>query len=413
MRVNSTLKRIEALRSGKHGFKILVLCTAILAVSAIAYASTSEVKVTTNMRHDAKAKLSVDGENNIHVVYQQSSDYSDPASSLHYKKMSSDGKWGAPVKIASEAGTSDSNPYYWGYSDSPVTASDVSVASNKGKAFVAYMINDGDQEVVIKSNTSGTWPAKPRKLTDNSGWHEYQPSMAQYNGRLYVVFVKRKNKTFNNSEIYFMKKVDGKWTEPIALTNNTINDTRPNIYAKGGKLYVAWLSNGNEKTGWRNEIKYRFFSKGRWSGEHTVYSTAKESLGNPTITVASKTYIAYTRSSNWDSVNIGLSYFDSGTWKSTSLTSNPSSDISTNSPRIASYGDKLGIIWSRSVRGKGQDLWYAYKDNASSSWKRTNISNTEYTSELSNGLSFDSKGNGHIVFSSDEDGDSDIHYLKK
>lgn len=401
---------------------IFMVCLAMISLTTVAYAITGSVKLSKNSVHNSTGLINAEG-NNIHAVYEQSADWISTTSSVYYKKKTIDSDtWSSPVKIATGAqGTSNEN-YYWRYSDFPDSKTDLAMTSYNGKAFVTYVINDGDHEIAFKSNRSGSWPTEPIKLTNDTGWHQFQPSMAQYKGRLYVVFVKRKNWTFNNSEIYFMKNVDGKWTEPIALTTNSINDDQPYIYAKGGKVYVVWLSHGYvPKVGYTSSIKYKYLYKGRWSGEHTVATSSKENYSNPSIAVSSKAYVAYTKTYGWYSTNIGLSYYESGGWKASTLTSNPSSDVSNHSPRIANLGSKMGIIWSRTVGDSGyygsgsssSDVWYAYRDSDSVGWKRENITNTPYSNEHRNDITLDSQGNRHLLFTGDEDGDNDIYYIKK
>lgn len=402
----------------RRGLKPLVLCSlfimAFMLVQTGTFASSGALKLTKNIAHNAGARLSVDGGNNLHLTYLQSSDWSSSSSNIYYKKKTPNGSWTSAKKIASEA-IGSSYYDYGGFMrhDSYQPITNMAMVSNKGKAYLAYVINDGDREIAFKSNKSGSWPTNPKKVTDNKDFTDYEPSMAQYNGRLYMVYTRRNAKTWDDTEICFTKNVDGKWTEPITLTNNSVNDQQPNIFAKGGKIYVAWASDGySNRGGWKSEIKYRYLYKGKWSGDHTVISSQSDRYRDPVLAVGSTTYVAYTKTYNWYSTNVGLSYYKSGAWKSTTITSNPSSSVSNQMPKIANFGDKLGITWDRTSE-QGSDVWYAYKDSESASWKRQNLTGSSKINESSNSIGMDANGNRHIAFSSDEDGDSDIYYLMK
>lgn len=400
------------LRNLYSGRALAISLFLILLASATAYANAA-VKLTKNVVHDTNALLSASA-TDVHMIYGQSRDWSDSTSSIFYKKKALSGNtWSVPVKIASNAVSSDYRYYYYyDSSDSADMPKDMSITSNKNKVYIAYVINDGDREIAFKSNKSGSWPKTPKKLTNNTDYNDSQPSIAQSGGNIFVAFRRTPSKVYSDSEIFFTKNVSGTWIKPIALTDNSNYDEQPSVYVKNGKIYVVWVSTSYSRQGWLSSVKYRFWYKGKWSLEKTVTASTTDTFSNPSIAVGSKTYIAYTKTWQWYSTNIGLAYYQSGQWKTQNLTSNPSMAASNSAPKISISNGNLGITWTR-LSNQNRDVWYATKKDSETVWKRSNLSNTTTANEYSNDVAIDKDGNGHIVYSSDEDGDSDIYYLRK
>lgn len=370
--------------------------------SATAYAAfSSATRITNNTVFDNDVNLSIEN-NNLHLLIQQTSTAFAESGNLIYKMKTSAG-WKSSVKIASKVHTGRTG-----------MGGGQSIASYNGKAHVVYTINDGDDEIVYKTNKGGSWPTNPVRITTNTGVEDFMPVIANQAGKLYIVFVRQSGT--GDTEIFFSQNLYGKWSAPRALTSNLVDDDMPHVVAKGGKVYVTWASMGFPNS----SIKYRVLANGTWSPERTIISSKTKMYLAPQMTVVNGIpYVTYSEM-DFDMTgeeftligNIGFSYTDAGSWVHKKVTTNTTGAIADSGSIIANYGGKIRLAWFRYGETTPPDIVYGSLNMTTKNWTVSNITNTPSVSNDAASIVVDSNGKSHIVYTSGNQ-KPEVYYRKE
>lgn len=370
------------------------------AFTSIAYAAWStQTRLTTNTVEDIVRELTLENDN-LHMVSEQLSSIFETKRTIFYRtKPSTSNSWKSPVKISGNA------------------AHKSTIAVYKGKAYIAFDFNDGnDDEIALKTNKSGSWPSSPTKITNN-GYEDSFPSIAQENGKLYLVFMRKSKSATSDNEIYFTKNLSGSWATPKALTDNSIEDADANIFVKDGKVYVVWTTLNYET--FATSIKYRTFSNNKWSSIQTIASNSNPGalLAAPSIILYnSKPCITYTKMSFFGgSGGICFTYRSSGKWIKKDITNNTSDQVGDVLSRFSTNSGKIVVAFTRSSvinSDTHSDIWLASINSLSGTWSKTNLTSTQNKDEAVAGVVIDSNVKRHVVYSYD-DGDQELFYKKE
>lgn len=369
----------------------------LLLFTATAYAAfSSGTRLTNNTKFDLEPRMATEN-NNLHLLYGQTTALFSESGNLFYRIKTSTG-WKAAIRIASNA--------------VPMTAGigGHSIAAYNGKAHIAYTINDGDSEIYYKTNKSGSWPANPIKITSNSEIEDFQPSITNFGGKLYVVFVRQKGAA--DAEIFFSQNTNGKWSTPVALTSNSIDDSWPHIVAKGGKIYVTWATMGPVNS----SIKYRVLSNGTWSTAKNAIGSKTKFFMAPQITVYNGVpYITYSSLSFEKETfisNICFSYLSSGIWKHKNVTTNTTDTQGDILSTISNFGSKIRVAWTRYSSNGFSDIIFASLNGAADNWTVENITKTATNSEMTPSMIVDKNAKSHIVYSAGNN-KTEIYYRRE
>lgn len=368
----------------------------LLLFGATAYACggheafSSAARLTTASTFDLQPKLHSQN-NELHSIFLKTINQTSVVGDLYYKKNTG-AVWKASQKVASNV-----RAIKTGFSGHSIT-------SYNGKAHVAYTVDDGDSEVVYKTNAGGSWPASSTRITKNTGIQDFQPTIVTLAGKLYVVFVRKP--ASGDSELYYSENLSGSWSEPKAITNNTVEDSAPSIVAKNGKIYLAWVATGANST----SIKYRVFENAAWSNaQSAIASSTTVSYQHPKIALYSgKPHIAYriidTNSPvKGPKTGIGFSYLTANGWKKKNIIPLTSDDYEME-PSISNLGNKFRVTWqrgSRSILGPSH-IMFATLNGIASNWGVSYIPDSNrFSTDPS--IATDSNGSSHIVYSGDSD----------
>lgn len=366
----------------------------LIVFSATSYAAWSAaVQITANDVEDINPKIAVEN-GNLHMVFMRLADQNSSKGSLHYiQKPSGKQTWSSPSKIASNSNVGEI----------PVLST-VDLAVYNNKAYAAYMIDDGDKEIAFKTNRSGAWPSIAKKLTANTAYDDTEPAIAQENGKLYVVFARKKIGDTKSSQIYFTKNTSGTWTKPVKISDDRYLTVSPSIFVKNGKIHVAWTSTDTASEGAASSLKYKYFLKGKWSSIRKVIGDSSKIFLYPEITVfKSKVCISYMSADTSKlSANINFSYFSEGQWKKRAVTGNTGPSLYADvKPHMSANNGRLGLIWTRVLLSGDQpssEVWHGKIDSLSAPWVKKNITGTPSLSEIANDFIIESTGQEHAAF---------------
>jgi hypothetical protein len=147
-----------------------------------------------------------------------------------------------------------------------------SVAVLSGTAYLA-MKGDGNNNFYISTTTDGVDVTSTSRSDGEFGLLNYAPSIAVYNGELYVVFVD------GYSDVYLTTSRGGgassfstptRIYEPGSFGNSLYPDGPPTLVAFGGNLY-AFFELVNETSG--DQIQSIYFNGTEWQGSGTCAYT--------------------------------------------------------------------------------------------------------------------------------------------
>jgi hypothetical protein len=226
-----------------------------------------------------------------------------------------------------------------------------------------------------KSIDKGNSFGEKIRLSDNIGFSEH-PQMASENESVYVVWADNTN---NNKQIYFRKSDNGgnSFGEQKILSEGNSTAFNQEISTFGDKVYVVWLEKVPDEP-------YRIKLASSYDGGETFHKpiTLSENATQPTFpkisAFDSHVYVAWNVE---DQLNSGgvyfISSFDSGmTFGNTSKLNIEEKDF--GEPQVASFGNKVYVIWGGSDTHKQMNLTLARSDDYGSTFSDLkNISETE------------------------------------
>lgn len=383
----------------KTVISVFLLLTLFTATAYAAFSAAT--KLTGTSKFESEPKLfAQNGE--LHSIFVDQTSQSSVSGNLYYKKKTGTA-WQASQKLASNARVMAAG--YAGHS----------ITSNNGKAHVAYTVYDGDAEVVYKSNASGSWPANPSKITSNTGIQDFNPSIANLAGKLYMVFVRQQ--ATGDTELFFSQNLSGTWSTPKPITNNAVEDLWPSLVAKNGKVYLAWISMGSNNS---SSIKYRVLANGTWSSIKTAISSSAIGFAYAELVIYDgKPYITYMSMTSAPpspgtvpKTGIGFTYLTASGWKTKNVTAMTNSSLHM-SPSISNLGNKFRVAWFRMSMSTGDsDVMYGALNGIANNWNVSNATNTSKIAEIFPDIATDSTGKSHIMYSGGTT-QTDIYYKKE
>jgi hypothetical protein len=276
-----------------------------------------------------------------------------------------------------------SNPSSQNLSNNPGNSTDAQIAVNQNNVYVVWSDATTGDIFFRRSADNGTSFGSAENLSNNPG-NSTDAQIAINQNNVYVVWA---DNTTGNGDVYFKRSVDNGTTfgeiENISI-NTTGTSFFPQISTVGNNIYVAWVdtSTGN------NEI---FFRHSNNTGES--FRGAKEL--SKTLSVDGE-YALFPRISAIGS-NVYVVWQDkvSGNYEIFLRESNDGGDefsgvknLSRNntgdsiSPRIASSGNNVYVVWTDQEPSKSEIFLRASNDNAATFGGIKNVS-------WSNGDSYD------------------------
>src|SRR5215216_982811 len=270
-------------------------------------------------------------------------------------------------------------------SNNPGNSTDAQIAVYQNNVYLVWSdATTGNGDIYFKRSVdNGTSFGTTENLSSNPG-NSTDAQIAVYQNNVYLVW---SDATTGNGDIYFKRSVDN-GTSFGTTENLSINSTElssvPQISAVGGNVYLAWTEPMNGS----NEIFFRYSndSGASFRGARELSNTLSvdgESALFPRISaLGSNVYVVWQDkvSGNYEILlresNDGGSRF-SGI---KNLSRNNTGD--SISPRIASLGNNVYVVWTDYEPGKSEVFLRASNDNAATFGGIKNIS-------YSNGDSYD------------------------
>jgi hypothetical protein len=115
---------------------------------------------------------------------------------------------------------------------------------NQGNVHITWIQNkSGNREIYVRSRINGSWG--DRQNVSRTSGKSYLPRIAvnRTNGNAFVVWQERKNGKW---QIYFNHSQGGKWSTPIALTNNSSDSIEPDIFVdNSNEVHVVYSDNAS------------------------------------------------------------------------------------------------------------------------------------------------------------------------
>lgn len=359
-------------------------------------------RLTWNSAPSSRPDATVDANNNIHVIWDDSS----PGNTeIYYKKSTNGGISWTTKRLSWNSGTSKSS------------------SIDKGPGNQLYVVwgddTPGQQEIYFKKSDNGgnAWSASKR-LT----WHmegSLSPDIAaDSNGTIHVVW----RKGYGDSDIYYKRSTDGgtTWTGATRLTwtDNSINpviavDTNDNVH-------IAWEV---DPTGQHGEIYYKRSTDGgvNWTGSQRLTWTLKDSQ-TPAITIDNQNGVQLV----WDEYNWSAWPYDvlpseifhkrstdSGiTWKKTKQITSLSHE-SIRPVIAADSNNSVYLVWVLYNLGASYDneLYFKKSTNNGLYWSPATKLTWTYDNNLPS-IIIDSLDNIYIVFENGWGVDQEIYYKK-
>ena len=364
-----------------------------LSVHAKAWATTK--RLTWNSGNSSLPAAATDSNNNIHVIWQDSSPLN---YELYYKKSTDGGiNWTGGKRLTW-------NP---SYSAEPALAIDSSDTIHT----VWEDNSPGYSQIFYKRSTDGgaTWITKRLSWTSGDSHH---PDLAtDSNDHIYVVY---RDNGPGNYEIYYRKSTDGgaSWTGTQRLTWNPRLSYSPAIAIdSSNNIHLAWHENVDEYS-----TNYEVFYMKSMDGGAT-WTPARRLTWNSGLSEASA--IAADTSDNiyiaWQDgppTNREIYYKKStdggATWATKKLTWNSGNSCSPDITIDAS--DRIHIAWYDYTPGNAE-IFYKGSTDGGSTWDSNRFTwNTGQSMEPC--LAIDSGFKLHVVWDDDSSGASREIYYK-
>jgi hypothetical protein len=252
-------------------------------------------------------------------------------------------------------------------SDNPGNSTDAQIALYQNNIYLVWTDDTtGNRDIYFKRSVdNGTTFGSTENLSNNPG-NSTDAQIALYQNNIYLVWT---DDTTGNRDIYFKRSLDNGTTfgstENLSM-NNTSSSSGAQISAVGNNVYVVW----QDQVSGRNEIYYRH-SNDTGVGFRGVRELSKtlsvdgESALYPQISAFGNNVYVVWQDKVSGSNEIFLRGSNDGGNKFTgikNLSRNNTGDSIT--PRIASSGNNVIVVWTDSEPGKAQIFARASTDNA-------------------------------------------------
>jgi hypothetical protein len=287
---------------------------------------------------------------------------------------------GIPSSIYSQQGAVSSSQ---NLSNSPGNSTDAQITLYQNNVYLVWTDDTtGNKDIYFKRSVdNGTTFGSTENLSNNPG-NSTDAQITLYQNNVYLVWT---DDTTGNEDIYFKRSVDNGTTfaetENLS-TNSTSSSNGPQISAVGNNVYVVW----QDSVSGSNEIYYRHSNNTgeRFRGVSELSKTRSvdgESALYPRISaIANNVYVVWQDKVS-GSNEIFLRESNDGGNKFSgikNLSRNNTGDSIT--PRIASSGNNVIVVWTDSEPGKAQIFARASTDNAA---KFGGIKNVSWSSGMS------------------------------
>jgi hypothetical protein len=207
------------------------------------------INLSDNERNSTNPKVAASG-NNVYVVWADSRE-----------------ETGTPDNVNLNLKTSADNGIHFG--DRKIVKRDVDkethlpqIAASDENVYIALADKDSKEgkpdnfQVILRtSEDNGTEFSNKKSLKKDIDSKTHLPRLAAFGNNLYVVWSDTNGAIGRNGDIFFSSSRDNARTfdEPINLSNDSTNSTKPVISASGDNIYVFWDDSSSAK----NEIKYK------------------------------------------------------------------------------------------------------------------------------------------------------------
>lgn len=399
--------------------------------------------VSTESTEDSKyPSIYVDIMGNIHVVWQDSTNYSDAGTDLDifYKKYDSEtNSWGITQIISNESNEIDPE-------DAESAKPDVEVDENLN-VYIVWQEEDPDFgafnfDICLKMFNSSTesWSATELISTDSTTG-SYEPRIAiDSNMQIHVVWSDSTDlDSGSDSDIFYRRfnQSSGIWKGQINTTDvvsNTVNESESASIAVDsyGNIHIIWEDETNYNgEGNDKDIFYRMYNEttDQWNDLQVISTGSSDYSAIPEI-LADKNqniHVVWEEDTDLNGQDLEIVYrflnTSIGIWNPFELVSMESTEISGNPTIAVDNSGNVHIAWIDQTPFDGRidnDIFYKVKNSSNQKWGAYQII-SEYSWDNSNNPSMviDESDNVHIVWYGEDylpgagmEGDSDIFYIK-
>ncbi len=368
--------------------------------------------------------LVVDDDQNIHVVWQDSF-INDPPKRIFYKNYTAaTGTWSPTIWISTES---------TGNAEDPVLAVDGDGNVHIVWQDNSLLDGSNDYDIFYKNYTvaTGTWSTTVVVSTESTST-SYHPALREENGTLHLAWEDQTALDGPGSDWDIFYKnytiAAGTWSNTtIVSTESTSWSLGASLEVEqNGKVHLAWFDSTPLDGNSDYDIFYKNYTvaAGTWSNT-TIVSTESDGGGsrNPTLVVGADgtIHVAWDDSSTYDGSGTDFDIFyknytvATSTWSSTTVISTGSTGPSEHPALTVGANGTIHLVWDDGAVGNPSILHQNYTA-ATGIWSNITVISTESTwvSEKPT-LAVDESGNVHVAWEDqqpyeDAGTDKDIFY---
>jgi hypothetical protein len=303
---------------------------------------TGGKRLTWNPSYSAEPALAIDSSDAIHTVWEDNS----PGYSQIFYKRSTDG-----------GGTWITKRLSWTSGDSHHP--DLAIDSND-HIYIVYRDNGpGNYEIYYRISTDGgaSWIGTKR-LTWNPRL-SYSPAIAiDSSNNIHLVWHENVDEYSTNYEVFYMKSTDGgaTWTPARRLTwNSGLSEASAIATDTSDNIYIAWQDGPPAN----REIYYKKSTDGggTWATKKLTWNSGNSYSPDITIDASDRIHIAWYDYTPGNAEIFYKGSTDGGsTWNSNRLTWNAGQSME---PCLAiDAGFKLHVVWDDDSSGASREIYY-------------------------------------------------------
>jgi DNA-binding transcriptional ArsR family regulator len=226
---------------------------------------------------------------------------------------------------------------------------------------------DGNSEIYYKRSVDGgvTWEDDVR-LTEDDSVYSWYPSIAVEGGVVHVVWTDRRD---GNWEVYYKRSVDGgvTWEDDVRLTeDDNAHSGGSSIGVEGEVVHVVWM---DERDG-NSEIYYLKSVDGGVTWEDDVRLTEDDNAYSEYPSIAVEGEVVHVV---WEDLRDGnseiyyLKSVDGGvTWED-DVRLTEDDNVGSTEPSIAVEGEVVHVVWT-DYRDGNSEIYYLKSEDGGSSW---------------------------------------------
>jgi ribosomal protein L31 len=426
------------------GFGILLFQMTYNNQISLAYdfIDITEVVSTESTEDSKNSDICVDVMGNIHIVWQDSTNYSGAGTDIDifYKRYDSiTNSWGTTQIISNESNEIDPG-------DAESAKPDVEVDENLN-VYIVWQEEDPDFgafnfDICLKMFNSSTesWSTTELISTDSTTG-SYSPHIAiDSNMQLHVVWIDATDLDSDSDTDVFYRchnQSSGIWNGKINSTDIVSNTFNDSDIAKidvdtYGNIHVVWedetnyTGEGNDK-----DIFYRMYNEttDQWNNLQVISTGCTDYSGAPEILVDKNqnVHVVWEEATDLNGPDLEILYrflnTSNGIWNPFEIVSIESTEISGDPTIAVDNSGNVHVAWIDQTPFDGRidnDIFYKVKNSSNQKWGAYQII-SEYSWENSNNPSMviDESDNVHIIWyvkdylpGAGTEGDLDIFYIK-